>query len=270
MSGQRQGRAAPPAREFRVFCDRVCSMVRWKAARDPIARELTAHLEDHAAALMDQGVPEAEANARAVAAMGEPYALGSALDAAHSPRLLNLSRLLLLIGALVLALGLILGLRDGTGLFALSGVFPRAPDPPCESSHTVVLEGSASGGGVLGDYTFTPSGEAVLTRVRWDYDEDRDGAFDETYQIQVPLTVSSNYPWLPAPETYRPGGSWTDDAGGSGALAGGNSEDYLLGGSGWLRIVDPTPGARTFTLTLSALSDTIHFTVTLPEEVPPL
>ena len=47
-------------------------------------------------------------------------------------------------------------------------------------------------------------------------------------------------------------------------------EDALLGSTAWLRIVDPTPGARQFTVTLSSTEETVTIYITLQEEVPPL
>ena len=72
---------------FAQFCEQVCLMIRWKAARGPVADELAAHLEDHAAALMERGTPEEEAAQQAVAAMGDPEALGRQLNRAHPPLL---------------------------------------------------------------------------------------------------------------------------------------------------------------------------------------
>lgn len=72
---------------FNEFCDRVCLMIRWKAARGPVADELAAHLEDHAAALMERGTPEEEAAQRALEAMGDPEELGRQLNRAHPPLL---------------------------------------------------------------------------------------------------------------------------------------------------------------------------------------
>lgn len=62
--------------QFNEFCRRVCSVIRWRAARRPVADELAAHLEDHAAAPMERGISEEEATQRALEAMGDPYALG--------------------------------------------------------------------------------------------------------------------------------------------------------------------------------------------------
>ena len=72
---------------FSQFCDQVVRRVRWFPARGAIATELRAHLEDHAAALEARGLDPETAARRAVEAMGNPYALGAELDAAHPPTL---------------------------------------------------------------------------------------------------------------------------------------------------------------------------------------
>ncbi len=58
----------------------------------PVSAELTAHLEDHAAALEARGLSPEEAAAQAVTAMGEPEELGRQLDRAHPPLLCSLWR----------------------------------------------------------------------------------------------------------------------------------------------------------------------------------
>ena len=103
--------------QFEDFCQKVCQMLRWKAARGPVSAELTAHLEDHAAALEARGLSPEEAAAQAVTAMGNPYALGHALDQTHPPTLPRLSRLFLAVGLLALFLGILLGLNRDSGLF---------------------------------------------------------------------------------------------------------------------------------------------------------
>ncbi len=75
------------ADSFTDYCAAVCALVRFKPDREAIAGELTAHMEDHMAALEAEGVPREEAKARAIEAMGDPEALGKALDALHSPLL---------------------------------------------------------------------------------------------------------------------------------------------------------------------------------------
>ena len=46
---------------FEDFCDQVCKPIRWPPAQRLAREELTAHLEDHAAALEAQGVPPEDA-----------------------------------------------------------------------------------------------------------------------------------------------------------------------------------------------------------------
>ena len=75
---------------FEAFCAAVCRRVTYGPAHASITAELSSHLEDHAARLARRGLPQAEAESRAVAAMGDPEALGRALNRAH-PVLLNLA-----------------------------------------------------------------------------------------------------------------------------------------------------------------------------------
>lgn len=241
-------------------------MLRWKAARGPVSAELTAHLEDHAAALEARGLSPEEAAAQAVTAMGNPYALGHALDQTHPPTLPRVSRLFLAVGLLALFLGILLGLNRDSGLFALAGVVPQPPELSYDTGDSLVLKGAAAGGGVLGAYTFASAGRAGLVHVRWELSS----GVKEEYQLQVPLTVTARRPWLPVPLVYEADASYTDDAGGSGPCSLRSGEDYLLGASGWLYIADPTPGARVFTITVSAAGEEISFTAALAEEVPPL
>src|SRR5699024_1496018 len=78
-------RMRPMSTPFSQFCDQVVRRVRWFPARGSIAAELRAHLEDHAAALMERGTPEEEAAQQAVAAMGDPEALGRQVTRAQPP-----------------------------------------------------------------------------------------------------------------------------------------------------------------------------------------
>ena len=165
--------------QFNEFCAQVCLMIRWKAARGPVADELAAHLEDHAAALEARGLDPETAARRAVEAMGDPYALGAELDAAHPPTLPRLSRVLLVLGLLILLAALVLGFRQHTGLPALSGITPRGPGlPEYPTVETVLREGAASGGGQLGAYTFTPSGV---------WRDTQDEYFQANYCARIPI-----------------------------------------------------------------------------------
>ena len=62
--------------QFEDFCQKVCQMLRWKAAWGPVSAELTAHLEDHAAALEARGLSSEEAAAQAVPASAVPLCGG--------------------------------------------------------------------------------------------------------------------------------------------------------------------------------------------------
>ena len=66
------------------FIAAVCEKVRFKPAREKIAEELRAHIEDRAAMLMEHGVAPENAAARAAASMGDPAEIGAALDREHS------------------------------------------------------------------------------------------------------------------------------------------------------------------------------------------
>ena len=70
---------------FARFTDQVCGQILFRPAHRRVRAELTAHLEDRAQALTEQGVPPEEAEERAVAAMGDPKAIGRALHRQHWP-----------------------------------------------------------------------------------------------------------------------------------------------------------------------------------------
>ena len=76
-----------PHRTIGQFCDHVCMYVRFRPDHAAIRAELAAHWEDHAAALMERGIPEEEAARRALEAMGDPEEIGKELDKSHSPLL---------------------------------------------------------------------------------------------------------------------------------------------------------------------------------------
>jgi len=61
------------------------NQVRFWPDHDKIGEELEAHYQDHRDDLIRIGWPEEEAEAHAVAALGDPEAVGKALDREHSP-----------------------------------------------------------------------------------------------------------------------------------------------------------------------------------------
>ena len=247
------------------FCAQVCSVIRWKPAREAAWRELSDHLKDHAAALEERGIPPEEAAAQAVEAMGDPYEIGHQLDRCHSPLVPTLSRIFVLLALAALLLSLIIGFRNDTGIFALSGLFPQTADLPYDGDGTLEISGTATGGGKLAGYTLTPSGEAGLVLVSWEYPE---GVQEWEYQLQCPVTIH-NQPWRLPMMSYQADAVWTDDTGASGnAYFSSYYENALPGSTAWLRIVEPTPGARQFTVTISSTEESVTIYITLQEEVP--
>lgn len=70
---------------FEEFCDRVCAEIQYKPAHDAVTRELLGHMEDHARALQEMGVPEEDSIREAVAAMGDAVEIGKELNDQHKP-----------------------------------------------------------------------------------------------------------------------------------------------------------------------------------------
>ena len=178
---------------FRRYCDSVCSLVRWRPARPAIARELTGHLEDHARALVDQGVLWEDACQKAVAAMGNPYELGRAMDALHSPFWHRVAAAMACLGAGILILLGVFWPRAQSGellvdweqMFYDSGTGLTSDD--WRTVTGVLARGRVSGGGQLGDYTLSP-GEAAVVAM------EEDGV--RTVELRVGYTASHWQPWL--------------------------------------------------------------------------
>lgn len=68
-----------------AFLDSVLKRILWRGEHAAIREELSAHLEDHIQALVEQGTDPAEAERRAVAAMGDPAEIGLQLNRQHRP-----------------------------------------------------------------------------------------------------------------------------------------------------------------------------------------
>lgn len=105
---------------FEEYCRAVSIHIRFKPDRGAVEVELLAHLEDRRDALKETGVPDGEAEERAVAAMGDPAEIGRALDKCHSPLLGWAGRLVhalaWALGALsLLAVFMLVFMGDGTG-----------------------------------------------------------------------------------------------------------------------------------------------------------
>ncbi len=87
------------------------------AEREEVRRELEAHLEDRMEALLDLGWSLEETQAKAEEALGDPVEIGKALDGLYSPLWLWLDRLVLLLLAVALIWGAILGIDMIAELF---------------------------------------------------------------------------------------------------------------------------------------------------------
>ena len=101
---------------FQDYSKAVCKYVNHATGREKasIQAELTAHMEDHAQALMDAGYDEDHAQNAALTAMGDPTEVGRALNKEYPLRWLILSRLFLI---LAVCTGLLLLLPFPGGVY---------------------------------------------------------------------------------------------------------------------------------------------------------
>ena len=72
--------------DMREYIEAAASQIRARRARDMVARELEAHIEDQAACYTEQGMSQAEAEKEAVRQMGDPVEVGISMDRIHRPR----------------------------------------------------------------------------------------------------------------------------------------------------------------------------------------
>lgn len=247
---------------FHSYCDKVCSLIRRSSAQEAARRELLAHLEDHAAALEEHGVPADEAAARAVVAMGDPYELGHQLNRCHSPLVPRLSGFLALCACTLFIVGFCTGVISRTGLFRSDTAFLPAPALPAWDSDTLLSGGGVNGVGKVGGYTIR-SHEAALVQT---------AATPSTPahpEVQVSVTVSHWQPWLDnLYHAYVPA-VWHDLTGGSGTVDIYQTSSTLLASRWCLCLEGATPGSRRFSITLGKPGDQCILNVFLDEEVPP-
>lgn len=71
--------------QFKHYTEKVCEQIRWKKAHGMVAKEIENHLIDQKAAYMDMGDSESIAEEKALLQMGDPVAVGAALDNTHKP-----------------------------------------------------------------------------------------------------------------------------------------------------------------------------------------
>ena len=245
---------------FEQFCDQVCSVIRLPLAKRLAREELTAHLEDHAAVLEEQGIEPKVAARRAVEAMGDPYQIGHELDRCHSPLVPGLTALFTVLGVMLILVSTVASGLHQTGLFAHTSLLPPSCTLPSQPDETLVISGSASGSGTVGGYTITAH-DAALIRTP-DYPN------RPQLELQVSLSVSHWQLWLDNLELYEVPYTWIDSTSATGEAYCFTLSTSPLAASGYLAIADPTPGAQWFTITLGKPGDQIILRIELEEEVP--
>ena len=178
------------------FCTQVCEHVRFRPDHRAIAAELTAHLEDHAAALMERGVHEDVAAQQAVAAMGDPEEIGRELDKSHSPLLGWLQiwffRAVCILAALVLMLALIQSGRISDQAGATQRLRSWGPSDRAHVTADLTPDGTWTWRG----YTFSIP-RAVVER------------WEGCQKVSYLLKITHPNPWRQAPRLRE--GIWAED-----------------------------------------------------------
>ena len=91
--------------QFKHYTEKVCEQIRWKKAHGMVAQEIENHLIDQKNAYMDMGDSESTAEEKALLQMGDPVAVGAALDGTHKPApqwgMMGLVMVLFAIGACI-------------------------------------------------------------------------------------------------------------------------------------------------------------------------
>ena len=170
--------------------------------------ELTAHLEDHAAALEEKGISAEEAAVQAVEAMGDPEEIGRQLDRCHSPLLPRLSKIFALCACALFLIGFCASVLHQTGFFRYETVLLPAPTLPGWDDGDLLCEGDAQGGGHVGGYTIQAKDAALVYRPSTKFRP-------SMLEIQAAVTVSHWQPWLDHLTPSIPA-VWTDSDGASG------------------------------------------------------
>ena len=250
------------------FCELVTGQLRCKWEAPAVRQELSDHIRDHQDALMAEGMGRDQAEETAVSAMGDPEALGKALDAVHSPwpwRIYHatLAAAILLFG---LTFCLVIGTLFGSGssvnvsLEDLGDAL-KEQDPKYIMEHyvlndgdTVQTTGTVTGGGDIGPYRLSPASEALFLA-----QEDGDA------QLIFLVSIFHLQPWLESLYPDDQPCTAVDD------LSNQYDPDQVsfLSSGGHLRdlcrvfLEDPDPAAHRFTFTLDTDRGSVTFTVTL-------
>ncbi len=91
--------------KIKEYLDTVCNQIRCKKVHGVISAEIENHINDQKEAYEAQGMEEEPATARAIEQMGDPVAVGTALDRTHRPKpewsIIILTSLLLFAGIIL-------------------------------------------------------------------------------------------------------------------------------------------------------------------------
>ena len=107
--------------QFKNYTEKVCEQIRWKNAHNMVKKEIENHLIDQKIAYMNMGDSESIAEEKALLQMGDPVAVGAALDETHKPApqkcMIGLVSVLFFLGFIIqyrLTLGSVLEVKSGS------------------------------------------------------------------------------------------------------------------------------------------------------------
>ena len=90
---------------FHRYTEKVCEQIRWKKAHPAVSQEIENHLADQKNAYLAAGDTESIAEEKALLQMGDPVAVGAALDQTHKPApqwgMIGLVLLLFILGGII-------------------------------------------------------------------------------------------------------------------------------------------------------------------------
>ena len=253
-----------------AFCADVIGQLRCHWEAQAVADELRGHIDDHTDALLARGLSRGDAQARAVAAMGDPVELGRALDRLHSPwpwRVLHFCTRAAVLALILLALALFGGLSNAPRPLELPALLPSYREARAglvQAEQPVLGSGTVTGSGRVGDYRLSAHGDAVLYAYP-DYPE-------ESPALAFLVSADHLQPWLDDFDCPWYALSAVDDLGNRYTY-----EDvtfYPRTGGVFRAWCDATvygldPGARQVTLTLDTDRGQVRFTAVLDGEVTP-
>ena len=185
----------------RQWCDEAVSYVRFRPDRSAIRRELTQHLMDSRFQLLDQGLDTETADARSVAAMGDPQTVGLALDRAHNPFLGWLWELSRLVCGILVFLALCCVLRSDWR-FTVQNNLVRLIEPASVSQEPEldpdygVADGTYRLLGEVGCPTPVQAGDYTLTVTTAFYREETENG---QRSLTLDLTAQPRHFWMKEP-----------------------------------------------------------------------